>query len=67
MVTLGLDADDCKNAAELVETYFFQNIHDLQEINELDNIDYLRSMLLVLNELNAAAKGKRGAKDESQT
>lgn len=53
MVTLNLDADDCKNLADMIEIYFFANIRDDED---MDNIDYLRSMLRGLDELRSASK-----------
>lgn len=39
---------DAKNAADMIEMYFFQNLCDNDSI---DNIDYLRSMLRALDAL----------------
>ena len=58
MVTLNLEPEDCKNAAELIETYWPLALKDYYEIGELDNIEYIRSMLRVYDELNRAAKVK---------
>lgn len=55
MVTLNLDADDCKNAAELIEIYLPMALKDFYEAGELDNIEYIRSMLCVYDELKNAA------------
>jgi len=48
-----LTKDDCRNAAEFIEFWFFQNI---REDEDMDNIDYVRSLLRVLDELNRASK-----------
>lgn len=58
MITLDLKKSDARNAADMVEMYFFKNIQDLLEIGELDNIEYLRSMIKVYDELNKAAEGE---------
>lgn len=57
MVTLNLQPCDCRNAADLIDTYFFQNIKDLLEIGEIDNINYVRSLINVLDELERVAGG----------
>ena len=54
MVTLNLDREDCKNIAEILELFFFENIKVLLEAGELDNIDYVRSILKSLDELKVA-------------
>ena len=48
MVTLHIDGNDARNAAELIEIYFFTNIRDDPEMN---NIDYVKSLIRVLDEL----------------
>lgn len=53
MVQLNLDKQDCKNLAEMIENYFFVNIRDGEDI---DNIDYVRSMLHGIDELRRASK-----------
>lgn len=57
MVTLNLDKDDCKNAAELIEIYLPQACHDFYEAGEFDNIDWMRSMIAAMDELKKAASG----------
>lgn len=52
MVNLNIDETDCKFAAEFIEMYFFQNIRDDPDI---DNIEYVRSLLHTLDELNRVA------------
>lgn len=52
MITLNLEREDCRNAAELMETYFFDMIRDAED---LDNIDYVRSLIKCIDELNNAA------------
>ena len=56
MITLNLNEEDCRNAAELIELYLPLALKDFYEAGELDNIDYLRSMLAVYDELKRAAK-----------
>lgn len=53
MITLDITPADCRNAAELIELYFFQNIRDDTDIDE---IDYIRSLIKVLDELKAHSK-----------
>lgn len=53
MIELNLDKCDAENAADFIEYYFFQNIRDDEDI---DNIDYVRSLLRCLDELRAASK-----------
>lgn len=62
MVKLNLDVADCANAAVLIEQYFFQNIRDDPEI---DNLNYVRSLLAAHDELTAAAAGERRCDDAS--
>ena len=57
MVSLNIDRYDCTNAAKFIEIYFFQNIRDDED---MDNLEYLRSLLRVIDEL------KRAAKDEAR-
>ena len=49
MVTLNFDKDTCKNVADFLELYFFQNIRDDECI---DNIEYVRSLINAIDELN---------------
>lgn len=59
MVTLNLDKADCKNAAEMIEIYLPMAFKDFYEAGEFDNIEYVRSMLRVYDELkNAAEEGE---------
>ena len=52
-MNLNINKSDCENAADLIECYFFQNIRDDEDI---DNIEYVRSLLKCLDELRAASK-----------
>lgn len=63
MVRLNLDAADCKNVAELIELYLPQACKDFYEAGEFDNIDWLRSMIAAMDELEEAGKGNRKAND----
>lgn len=56
MITLNLDKADCKNAAEMIEIYLPMAFKDFYEAGEFDNIEYVRSMLRVYDELNKAAE-----------
>ena len=53
MIQLNVDKKDCKNAAELMEMYFFQNIRDDEE---MDNIEYIRSLLNMIDELKRVSQ-----------
>lgn len=57
MVVLNIDKEDCKNAAILMEIYFFQTIRDDPDI---DNIEWARSVLHTIDELNRVSKDKSG-------
>lgn len=54
MVSLALDKQDCENVARFLEIYFFQNIRDDED---MDNIDYIRSLLHCIDELKRVSKG----------
>lgn len=56
MITLDLGPGDCRNLAEMMDLFFFENLKLLLEMDELDNIDYLRSMLHTLDVLKEAGK-----------
>ena len=53
MVELNLTPGDCKNAAEMLELYFFQNIRDYED---MDNLEYVRSLLNCIDELTRVSK-----------
>jgi len=57
MVTLNIGKDDCKNAAELIDIYLPLALKDFYEAGEFDNIEYVRSMLRVFDELSRVADG----------
>lgn len=59
MITLNLDKADCKNAAELIELYLPQACKDFYDAGELDNVEWMRSMIHALDELKRAAMGDR--------
>jgi len=63
MITLNIDADDCKNAAEMIDIYLPLAFKDFYEAGEFDNIEYVRSMLRVYDELKRAATEKDGEND----
>lgn len=56
MVTLNLDKEDCQNAAEMIDIYLPLAFKDSYEAGEFDNIEYVRSMLRVYDELKRAAE-----------
>ena len=60
MVTLNLEKEYCKNAAEMIEIYLPLAFKDFYEAGEFDNIEYVRSMLNVYDELKKAAEEGEG-------
>lgn len=57
MVTLNLEPCDCKNAAELIDIYLPMAFKDFYDAGEFDNLEYVRSMLKVYDEMKRAAEG----------
>lgn len=57
MITLNIDAEDAKNAYDMMELEFFPHLKNLLDIDELDNRAYVASLLRVMDELEKAAKG----------
>ena len=57
MITLDIDKSDCRNAAELFELYLPLAFKDFYDSGEFDNLEYVRSMMKVYDELKKAAKG----------
>ena len=53
MLELNIEKEDAKNLAEFIEIYFFQNIRDDED---MDNIEYIRSLLRCLDELKRVSK-----------
>ena len=53
-VGLDLEPGDLRNIVELFEDQFFAHLKFLLDEGELDNIDYLRSMLRIYDQLRAA-------------
>lgn len=53
MIELNITKDDAKNIAEFLELYFFQNIRDDEDI---DNLEYIRSLLKSFDELKRVSK-----------
>ena len=53
MLELNIEKEDAKNLAEFIEIYFFQNIRDDED---MDNIEYIRSLLKCLDELEKMSK-----------
>ena len=56
MVTLNLSKDDLHNIVEFIELNFFEHLKALLNDDEIDNIDYIRSLLLSLDELTRAER-----------
>lgn len=63
MITLDLDRDDIKNLIEFFNLAFFDHLKYLLDADELDNMEYLKSMTRVYDELNRAAKEENCADD----
>lgn len=61
MITLNLDRDDIKNLIEFFELSFFDHLKKLLDADELDNMEYLKSMTRVYDELNR----ELGAEEEA--
>lgn len=53
-VRLDLEPGDLRNIVEFFEDQFFEHLKFLLDEGELDNIDYLRSMLRIYDQLCAA-------------
>lgn len=53
MLELNIEKEDAKNLAEFIEIYFFQNIRDDED---MDNIEYIRGLLRCLDELERVSK-----------
>lgn len=53
-VELDLEPGDLRNIVEFFEDQFFEHLKFLLDEGELDNIDYLRSMLRIYDQLRAA-------------
>lgn len=53
MLELNIEKEDARNLAEFIEIYFFQNIRDNED---MDNIEYIRSLLKCLDELERVSK-----------
>ena len=50
-VTVNISKDDCLNVADFLEIYFFQNIRDDED---MDNIDYVHGLIHAIKELRNA-------------
>ena len=53
MVSLNITEFDCANIADFLELYFFQNIRDDDNI---DNLGYVRSLLNSIDELRRVSE-----------
>ena len=53
MLEIDINKEDARNLAEFIEIYFFQNIRDNED---MDNIEYIRSLLRCLDELERVRK-----------
>lgn len=62
MVTLDIDREDCKNLFDMVDTFFFENLKLLITEDYLDNVEYVRSMLRVYDELKQVGEEENGDK-----
>ena len=54
MISLNISKYDCKNIADFLEVYFFQNIRDDPD---MDNIEYVRGLINAIDELKRVSKG----------
>ena len=54
LVELNLDRVTCRNIADFLELYFFKNIRDDPD---MDNIEYVRSLINAIDELKRVSKG----------
>lgn len=52
MVTLNISKSTCENVAEILELYFFKNI---REDVDIDNIEYVHDLIHAIDELNRVA------------
>ena len=55
MVTLNIDKETCGNIADFLELYFFKNIRD---DTDMDNIEYVRSLINAIDELRSVSGGE---------
>lgn len=53
MVTLNIEKTTCRNIADFLEIYFFQNIRDDED---MDNIECVRDLINAIDELKRVAK-----------
>lgn len=53
MVELNIPKDTCGEIAAILEIYFFQNIRDDPDI---DNIEYVHEIIHAIHELNRVSK-----------
>nr|DAQ95519.1 MAG TPA: hypothetical protein [Caudoviricetes sp.] len=53
MLELNIEKEDARNLAGFIEIYFFQNIRDDED---MDNIEYIRGLLRCLDELHRVSK-----------
>jgi hypothetical protein len=53
MVELSISKETCGNIADILELYFFQNIRDDPD---MDNIEYVHNIIHAINELNHVSK-----------
>ena len=57
MVTLNIDKHTCENIADFLELYFFQNI---REDEDMDNIEYVHDLIHAIGELRRVATSGDG-------
>ena len=53
MVTLNIDKSTCGNIADFMEIYFFQNIRDDPD---MDNIEYVRGLINAIDEFRRVSE-----------
>ena len=61
MITLKLDRADIENLIEFFDLSFFDHLKKLLDADELDNMEYLKSMVRVYDELNRAKDAEEEA------
>lgn len=57
MITLKLERADIENLIEFFDLSFFDHLKKFLDADELDNMEYLKSMVRVYDELDRAQRG----------
>lgn len=56
MITLNIDREDAQNAYDFMDMEFLPHLKTLLEMDDLDNKEYVRSLLKVMDELLLASQ-----------